>query len=145
MTRSDKDALSEAQLALGTACETMLASAKYQRANPITYKGLVERLLMLPEHGLPQMRLVSQRMLEELKRIPRSNENFQVDALEAVKRLGTDGYNSPLVVILVRRPLLPPPHAHRRPSRRPGRRQPPGGRNSDRGANTYCARARASA
>ena len=97
MTRAAGEALDEAQLALGTACETMLASAKYQRAHPMTYKGLVERLLMLPEHGLPQMRLVSQRMLEELERIPRSNENFQVDALEAVKRALQGGGPNPAV------------------------------------------------
>ena len=35
MTRSDKDALSDEQLALGTACETMLGSAEYQKANPM--------------------------------------------------------------------------------------------------------------
>ena len=111
MTRSDKDALSDAQLALGTACETMLASDKYQRANPMTYGGLVKRLAMLPEHGLPKMRLVPQSKLEELGRIPRSNENFQVDALEAVKRLGAGFDNRSKAVLLVRRPLLP----HRTP------------------------------
>ena len=111
MTRSDKDALSDAQLALGTACETMLASDKYQRSNPMTHTGLVERLEMLPEHGLPRMRLVPQSKLEELGRIPRSNENFQVDALEAVKRLGAGFDNRSKAVLLVRRPLLP----HRTP------------------------------
>jgi hypothetical protein len=117
MTRSEKDALSEAQLALGTACETMLASGEYQRANPITFQGLVERLEMLPKRGLPKMRVVAQSKLEELGRFPRSNENCQVDALEAVKRLGADGRNHSLAVILVRRrPLHPLPQTCR-PSR----------------------------
>lgn len=117
MTRSEKDALSEAQLALGTACETMLASGKYQRANPITFQGLVERLEMLPKRGLPKMRVVAQSKLEELGRFPRSNENCQVDALEAVKRLGADGRNHSLAVILVRRRLLHPLPQTCRPSR----------------------------
>ena len=93
MTRSEKDALSEAQLALGTACETMLASGEYQGANPITFGGLVARLQLLPKHGLPKMRVVAHSKLEELGRFPRSNENCQVDALEAVKRLGPDNRN----------------------------------------------------
>ena len=88
MTRSADAALDEAQLKLGNACEELLASKAWQRSHPETYSGLKLRLQLLQEAGLPRMRVVPNTKLEELGRIPRSNEGHQVDALEAVKKLG---------------------------------------------------------
>ena len=88
MTRSADAALDEAQLKLGNACEELLASKAWQRSHPETYSGLKLRLQLLEEAGLPRMRVVPNTKLEELGRIPRSNEGHQVDALEAVKKLG---------------------------------------------------------
>ena len=81
MTRSADAALDEAQLKLGNACEELLASKAWQRSHPETYAGLKLRLQLLQEAGLPRMRVVPNTKLEELGRIPRSNEGHQVSRL----------------------------------------------------------------
>ena len=55
---------------------------------------------MIEDAGLPRMRVLSQRKLKELGRIPRSNEDKQEDALDAVIRCGADSLeNSPKAII----------------------------------------------
>mmetsp|Transcript_10324 Transcript_10324/g.27138 ORF Transcript_10324/g.27138 Transcript_10324/m.27138 type:complete len:461 (-) Transcript_10324:270-1652(-) len=49
--------------------------------------------------GLPRMRVLSNRKLKELGRIPRSHEGHQEDALAAVERCGADLGNRPKAVI----------------------------------------------
>mmetsp|Transcript_10329 Transcript_10329/g.27167 ORF Transcript_10329/g.27167 Transcript_10329/m.27167 type:complete len:200 (-) Transcript_10329:1276-1875(-) len=49
--------------------------------------------------GLPRMRVLSNRKLKELGRIPRSHEGHQEDALAAVERCGADDSNHPNAVI----------------------------------------------
>lgn len=88
MTRSAEAALDESQLRLGEACERLLASDEWIRTTGATYKGLLKRLAMIPESGLPRMRLVPNSTLESLGRIPRSHEGYQVDAIEAVTKCG---------------------------------------------------------
>ena len=101
MTRSADAALDEAQLKLGNACEELLASEAWQRSHPETFSGLKLRLQLLPKAGLPRMRVVPNTKLEELGRIPRSNEGHQVDALEVVEQLGRSPVEgNPLAVLL---------------------------------------------
>ena len=101
MTRSADAALDEAQLKLGNACEELLASKAWQRSHPETFPGLKLRLQLLPKAGLPRMRVVPNTKLEELGRIPRSNEGHQVDALEVVEQLGRSPVEgNPLAVLL---------------------------------------------
>ena len=101
MTRSDTEALDEVQLSLSRACEELLASDAWQRSPSESFGGLKKRLRMIPACGLPRMRVVANATLEKLGRIPRSHEGYQVDALEAVERLGgTFIENRPNAVIL---------------------------------------------
>jgi len=81
-------------------CEDMLGSHEWQKANPLTYDGLVTRLEMMKEIGLPSMRVISAGKLKELGRIPRSNEGYQEDLLEAVKRGGKDCNNAPRSIVV---------------------------------------------
>ena len=103
MTRSSDEALDEAQLALGTKCERLLSSAAWHKAHTSTQKGLLLRLQMLKDAGLPAMRLVPNSTLKTLGRIPRSHEGHQIDAIEAVTKCGADGtgFNMPLAILLL--------------------------------------------
>ena len=93
--RSDEELPAE-QLALGERCEALLASDKWNRAHTVTHAGLLERLQMIVDAGLPPMRLLSAKKLEELGRIPRSDEGHQ----EVVKRCGVDINNRPKAALL---------------------------------------------
>ena len=84
---------------LGETCEELLASRKWNSAQTITIGGLKKRLKMIEDAGLPRMRVLSQRKLKELGRIPRSNEDKQEDALDAVIRCGADIFNIPKAII----------------------------------------------
>ena len=78
-----------------------MASDAWQRSPSESFGGLKKRLRMIPACGLPRMRVVANATLEKLGRIPRSHEGYQVDALEAVERLGgTFIENRPNAVIL---------------------------------------------
>jgi hypothetical protein len=99
MTRSAKEALSESQLALGERCERMLASRAWQHAN-VNYFGVERRLELIVEAGLPPMTVVSATTLEELGRIPRSNEGYQVDALSALRAHGPGIVNGSKAVLV---------------------------------------------
>ena len=101
MTRNDKEAIDETQAKLGESCERMLASSAWNRAHTVTHQGLLKRLQMIPDAGLNPMRVVAHSKLRELGRIPRSHEGHQEDAIEAVRRCGTDDLsNKPKAVIL---------------------------------------------
>jgi hypothetical protein len=75
-------------------CRALLNSPEWQRANPLTYEGLVKRLEMIEKVGLLRMRVIAASKIGELGLIPRSNEDHQVDALEVVKRCGKDAINN---------------------------------------------------
>ena len=75
---------------IGERCENLLASNKWQYSNPETYKGLVNRLELMTNSGLPKMRVIPLSTIETLGRIPRSNEGYAVDALEAVVKAGLE-------------------------------------------------------
>lgn len=101
MTRAADAALDMGQLKLGEQCERMLASRAWNLAHTSTQAGLIQRLEMITEAGLPPMRLVPNETLATLGRIPRSHEGHQVDALEAVRKCGAEVLlNRPLAVIL---------------------------------------------
>ena len=100
MTRSAEQAIDETQAKLGESCERLLASSAWNRAHTATHKGLLKRLQMIPDAGLNPMRVVAHSKLTELGRIPRSHEGHQEDAIEAVRRCGTDDGNKPKAVIL---------------------------------------------
>jgi hypothetical protein len=70
-------------------CEALLANSAWQRLNASTYIGLIKRLEMMRDAGLPNMRVIAADTIERLGRIPRSNEGHAVDALEAVKANGS--------------------------------------------------------
>jgi len=80
-------------------CKLILASSEWQKANPLTYDGLVTRLELMKNIGLPSMRVISASKIKELGRIPRSNEGYQEDLLAAVKRGGKDCNNAPRSVV----------------------------------------------
>ena len=80
-------------------CKELLASSQWQKTNPLTYTGLVSRLEMIKKIGLPSMKVISASKIKELGRIPRSNEGYQEDLLEAVKRGGKDFVNYPRSVV----------------------------------------------
>ena len=101
MRRASAD-LSEDQRALAAKCEELLASPAWNRAHTATYNGLVSRLEMIEKSGLPRMRVVPNKKLEEIRRIPRSSANMQVDALEAVRSCGVEksAHRRPRAVLL---------------------------------------------
>ena len=118
MTRSSEAALDESQLALGQSCEGLLGAPKWHRAHTTTHKGLMLRLTMIKDAGLPAMRVVPNQALQRLGRIPRSHEGHQVDALDAVRKAGADDDNQPkAVVLLCAAAEAPPPRIS--PSRPP--------------------------
>ena len=90
----------------------LLASFEWQMANPVNYGGLVHRLEMMRDHGLPPMRVVSAETLQRLGRIPRSTDvdedededggrrHVVEDALDVVMRKGTSAANFPNAIIL---------------------------------------------
>ena len=101
MTRVAHSALDEAQLQLSSVCENLLSSDAWQRSPSESFGGLKKRLYMIPEAGLPKMRVISNAKLAELGRIPRSNEGHQEDALEVVKRLGWSPVESKPIAVLL--------------------------------------------
>ena len=119
MTRSSEAALDESQLALGQRCEGLLGAPKWHRAHTTTHEGLLLRLTMIKDAGLPAMRVVPNEALQRLGRIPRSHEGHQVDALDAVRKAGAGGiFNYPkAVVLLCAAAEAPPPRIS--PSRPP--------------------------
>mgnify|MGYP002632138672 CR=1 FL=1 len=88
------------QLELSTVCEDLLGSSTWNRAQMFTHSGLIQRLKMMMQAGLPSMRVLSAAKLESLGRIPRSDEGHQEDALAAVQRCGPDVDNNPKAVLL---------------------------------------------
>jgi len=77
----------------------------FQSADPSSFKGLVKRLRMMHEAGLPRMRLIPGKVLQELGRIPRSTElrengePYTVDALEELEAKGVNWLGKPNVFI----------------------------------------------
>ena len=97
--RSIDEPLSNSQLELGDICEALLTSAEWQRQN-VNYGGTVRRLELIQEVGLPPMRVLPASTLESLGRIPRSDEGYQVDALEAVRQNGSGLLNGAKAVLM---------------------------------------------
>lgn len=83
----------------GAKCEAMLASSEWNSTDTTSFKGLCTRLRQFKARGLPSMRVLSHEKLRELKRIPRSSENHQEDALAAVECCGEDQAGDPLALI----------------------------------------------
>ena len=81
-------------------CQDMLNSSEWQGANPITYEGMVTRLEMMEKAGLPRMRVISLSKLKELGRIPRSNEGYQTDFINELKKHGKGFINRPKAVLV---------------------------------------------
>ena len=88
------------QLELNEACEDLLASRTWNSTQALTYSGLIQRLEMITEAGLPPVRVLSAAKLESLGRIPRSDEGHQEEAIAAVRRCGPDVYDHPKAVLL---------------------------------------------
>ena len=69
----------------------------------MTREGLITRLKMMRDYGLPPQRVISAKTLEELGRIPRSTDDGGMhveDALDAVTRKGSDAFDTPDAIIL---------------------------------------------
>ena len=81
--------------------EQLLASSAFQDANLKSQSGLLTRLHLVTEAGLPRMRVLSARKLRTLKRIPHSSEQEQEDALAAVERCGKDPHTNGANALLV--------------------------------------------
>ena len=70
----------------------LLNGRAFQSADPRTFKGLKKRLEIMRDAGLPRMKLLPGKVLEELGRIPRSTElrddgePYTVDALEIIEQ-----------------------------------------------------------
>jgi len=83
----------------------LLKRIDFQSADPRSFKGLKKRLEMMQKAGLPRMRLLPGKILEELRRIPRSTEMdddgkpYTVDALEMIEREGPDWTGRPKSII----------------------------------------------
>jgi hypothetical protein len=71
---------------------SLLNEREFQSAEPRTFEGLYKRLKMMHDAGLPRMKLLPGKVLEELGRIPRSTElrddgePHTVDALEMMEQ-----------------------------------------------------------
>mmetsp|Transcript_28599 Transcript_28599/g.72016 ORF Transcript_28599/g.72016 Transcript_28599/m.72016 type:complete len:353 (+) Transcript_28599:339-1397(+) len=74
----------------------LLNSSKYQRADGGLFDGLVQKLRMIEEAGMPPMKVVRASVIAELGRIPRSTEGYAVSARTEVERLGPDLINFPM-------------------------------------------------
>lgn len=87
----------------------LLASKQWQSANPLTHAGLLKRLTLIRDAGLPPMQLLRLSTLTELNRIPRSDENHWVGAIEAVRSCGadTEGKSKAAVIFFSHRWLRP--------------------------------------
>jgi len=90
----------ESGASAGELCEKLLASKEWQSVHTASYNGLVRRLELMAQIGLPKMRVISADTIEKLGRIPRSNEKYAEDALEVVLKNGKDLFNSPNTVIV---------------------------------------------
>jgi hypothetical protein len=66
---------------------SLVNSRAYQKAAPFTSAGLIKRLEMIKNAGLPPLRVVRLSTLIELGRIPLSTEGHAVDALQEFTRL----------------------------------------------------------
>eukprot|EP01038_Epipyxis_sp_PR26KG_P015028 gene15028-20219_t len=81
-------------------CENLLASSEWQ-STKMSYGGIISRLKMMSDAGLPKMRVIPATKIEELGHIPRSNEGHAVDALEEVIKCGgEDGTNTANAIIV---------------------------------------------
>lgn len=69
----------------GKICEQLLSSDAWQNSNPYTHEGTMARFELMSQAGLRPMRVIPASKIAELKRIPCSYENFQVDAREALR------------------------------------------------------------
>jgi len=85
---------------LGEVCEELLASSEWLSANTGSLEDSVRRLELVAAAGLPSMRLISAATIEQLGRIPRSDEDHSVDAIQALQNSGTDEVHNPLAVII---------------------------------------------
>ena len=98
--------LNETPQALFDKTVRLMKRRDFQSADPRTLQGLVKRLSLIHEAGMPRMRVLPGKVLEELGRIPRSTEMrengepYNVDALEAIQRDGDDGWGKPNAVIV---------------------------------------------
>ena len=99
--RSDTETTTILDTAEGQAMSRILGSDAFYDANPHSYAGLVQRLQMLREGGLPPMRVVSAAEIERLGRIPRSTDTDAKveDALDVVQRCGQDAAGKPLATL----------------------------------------------
>lgn len=79
----------------------LLGSKRWQSASVWSYDGLLTRLTMMRENGMPPMQLMPASRLEGLGEIPRSDQNHAVDAIEAVKSCGRDAENKPKAVLVM--------------------------------------------
>ena len=83
----------------------LLERIDFQSADPRSFEGLKKRLEMMQKAGLPRMRLLPGKVLEGLRRIPRSTEMdddgkpYTVDALEMIEREGPDWTGRPKSII----------------------------------------------
>eukprot|EP00961_Rhodomonas_salina_P294140 3934315-Rhodomonas_salina.1 len=100
MTRHAGEALTEQQRRLCETCEQVLGSRRWNDANVRQHSGSCDRLTAVIENSLPAMRVLSQKKLAELGRIPRSHEGHQEDALQAVERCGRDFDGAPNAVLI---------------------------------------------
>ena len=74
-------------------CEAMLRTHKWQLANTATCAGIETRIEMMRQAGLPEMKVISASTIEQLGRIPRSNEGHAINAIDAVRKHGADDSN----------------------------------------------------
>ena len=95
--QSMRDGSSSVMFSLTT---SLLASDKWQKTDPFMHANLIKRLKLIVDAGLPPMQLIPLSVLEQLGRIPRSDENLQVDAVEAVTRCGADSFGKSKAVLL---------------------------------------------
>ena len=83
----------------GVRCERLLASKEWQSSNTTTKDGLLKRFDLIADAGLSEMRVISLNTIENLGRIPRSNEGYTVKAKDVIMSRGQNISNKPLAVI----------------------------------------------
>ena len=77
----------------------LLKSNKFTSASPDTQAGLLSRLELLKQAGIPPMKVLPMTKLVELGRIPHSSEGFAVDAATALLNYAEDRLSRPMAPI----------------------------------------------
>ena len=77
----------------------LLSSDRFARANPDSLAGLLRRLELLKQAGIPPMKVLPMTKLIELGRIPHSSEGFALDAAEALAAYPEAKLSRPLAPI----------------------------------------------